>query len=92
MELLALILQRVFFILVMNQVEFYCHLGQLLVKCLIIYNLFQLKFRGARWCSGRGSDSELRDPGFDPHPGCTVLCPWARHLNPQEYWFIPRKR
>ena len=23
--------------------------------------------KGARWCSGRASDSESRGPGFDPH-------------------------
>ena len=40
--------------------------------------------KGARWCSGRASDSESRGPGFDPH-----MCPWARHINSLQYWLNP---
>ena len=47
--------------------------------------------RGARWISGRASDSESRCPGFDP-TGDTVLCPCARHINSPECWLKPTKR
>ena len=40
-------------------------------------------FSWARWLSGRVLDSRPRGCGLEPHTGVTVLCPWARHINPQ---------
>ena len=38
---------------------------------------------GARWLSGRASDSEAIGGGSKTTSA--VLCPWARHFTPQQY-------
>ena len=40
--------------------------------------------RGARWLSGRVSDSGARGRGFR-------LCPCARHFTPRKYWIITQE-
>ena len=42
--------------------------------------LVQNYFQGARWRSGRASDSESRDPGFDPHRRHRVVSLSKTHL------------
>ena len=44
---------------------------------------------GARWLSGRVSDSGARGPGS--RPTSAVLCPWARHFTPRKYWLITQE-
>ena len=45
--------------------------------------------RGARWLSGRVSDSGARGPGFETYR--RLLCPWARHFTPRKYWLITQE-
>ena len=44
---------------------------------------------GARWLSGRVSDSGARGRGSIPT--AAVLCPWARHFTPRKYWLITQE-
>ena len=44
---------------------------------------------GARWLSGRVSDSGARRRGSIPT--AAVLCPWARHFTPRKYWLITQE-
>ena len=37
------------------------------------------------------SDPRSRGPGFEPHSGQTMLCPWARHIHSPKVLVIPRK-
>ena len=48
-----------------------------------------LQVWGARWLSGRVSDSGARGPGS--RPTAAVLCPWARHFTPRKYWLITQE-
>ena len=44
---------------------------------------------GARWLSGRVSDSGARGPGFETY--LLRVCPWARHFTPRKYWLITQE-
>ena len=44
---------------------------------------------GARWLSGRVSDSGARGPGFETY--LRRVCPWARHFTPRKYWLITQE-
>ena len=48
--------------------------------------------QGARWRSGRASDSESRGPGFDPHKRHRVVSLSKTHLLPPYSTGKPRKR
>ena len=48
-----------------------------------------LQFWGARWLSGRVSDSGAEVRGS--RPTAAVLCPWARHFTPRKYWLITQE-
>ena len=47
------------------------------------------KGTGARWLSGRVSDSGARGPGFETY--LRRVCPWARHFTPRKYWLITQE-
>ena len=52
--------------------------------------IHQSSTRGARWLSGRVSDSGARGPGFE-RPTAAVLCSWARYFTPRKYWLITQE-
>ena len=47
-----------------------------------LFRLFLIQYiqKGARWRSGRASDSESRGPGFDPHKRHSVVSLGKTHL------------
>ena len=51
--------------------------------------IYCIKVRGARWLSGRVSDSGAKVGGSIP--AAAVLCPWARHFTPRKYWLITQE-
>ena len=50
---------------------------------MITPKLIILLYHGARWPSGRVSDSESRGPGFDPNKGHCVVTLSKAHLLPR---------
>ena len=63
--------------------------GSTLVAILILIRLYtSCQSRGARWLSGRVSDSGARGRGFETY---RLLCPVARHFTPRKYWLITQE-
>ena len=61
----------------------------LLHNTVLIYAIKEMDWWGARWLSGRVSDSGARGRGSKPT--AAVLCPWARHFAPRKYWLITQE-
>ena len=57
------------------------------VSGVVLYQPYE--FWGARWLSGRVSDSGARGPGFETY--LRRVCPWARHFTPRKYWLITQE-
>ena len=62
---------------------------KMLIDIMNDHGLEQLVHRGARWLSGRVSDSGARGQGFDTYRRRVVSL--SKHFTPRKYWLITQE-